>query len=67
MKIKHKKQKNPPEITILINTLKPLNIKQKNVNTPKNKISLDDKFKKYKGKNQAKEFSWDNPMGKEIL
>ena len=29
------------------------------------KISLKEKFKKYKGKNPVK-FTWDNPKGKEI-
>ncbi len=33
----------------------------------KNKISLKEKFLKYKGENLAKNFSWDNPKGKEIL
>ncbi len=31
------------------------------------KISLEEEFKKYKGKNLAKEFSWDTPAGNEIL
>lgn len=32
----------------------------------KNKISLEEKFKNYHGENLAKEFSWDDPVGKEI-
>lgn len=32
----------------------------------KKKISLSDKFKEYKGKNLAKEFSWDETVGREI-
>ena len=32
----------------------------------KKKISLSDKFKEYKGKNLAKDFSWDENKGKEI-
>jgi len=32
----------------------------------KKKISLADKFKDYKGKNLAKDFSWDESVGKEI-
>ena len=32
----------------------------------KKKISLEEKFKNYNGKNLAKEFEWDNPVGKEI-
>ena len=32
----------------------------------KKKISLEDRFKGYHGKNLAKEFSWDENVGKEI-
>lgn len=32
----------------------------------KEKISLEEKFKEYHGENLAKEFSWDDPKGKEI-
>ena len=32
----------------------------------KRKISLKDEFNKYKGKNLAKEFTWDENIGKEI-
>lgn len=32
----------------------------------KEKISLEEKFSNYKGENLAKEFSWDEPQGKEI-
>ena len=32
----------------------------------KKKISLADKFREYKGKNLAKDFSWDESVGKEI-
>ena len=32
----------------------------------KKKISLEKKFKEYKGKNLAKDFSWDESVGKEI-
>ena len=32
----------------------------------KKKISLSEKFKEYNGKNLAKEFSWDENVGKEI-
>lgn len=32
----------------------------------KKKILLSDKFKEYKGKNLAKEFSWDETVGREI-
>ena len=34
--------------------------------TKKKKISLEERFKIYKGKNLAKEFSWDEPRGKEL-
>ena len=32
----------------------------------KKKISLEQKFNEYKGKNLAKDFSWDEAKGKEI-
>lgn len=32
----------------------------------KKKISLENEFKNYKGKNLAKDFSWDESVGKEI-
>lgn len=32
----------------------------------KHKISLEKLFKEYKGENLTKEFSWDEPQGKEI-
>lgn len=32
----------------------------------KEKISLEERFANYNGKNLAKEFNWDNPKGKEI-
>lgn len=32
----------------------------------KRKISLEDRFKAYHGKNLAKEFSWDDNVGREI-
>ena len=31
------------------------------------KISLAEKFDNYKGKNLAKEFSWDKDIGKEVI
>lgn len=48
-----------------------LNIEQQEdkiiISIPKNKkISLDSRFEKYKGKNLAKDFSWDESVGKEI-
>lgn len=40
-----------------------------NKKTNKNisKETLKDKIKKYKGPNLAKDFSWDEPRGKEII
>ncbi len=32
----------------------------------KKKISLEERFNNYHGDNLAKDFSWDDPMGKEI-
>ena len=48
-----------------------LNIEQEDdkiiISIPKKKkISLADRFKDYKGKNLAKDFSWDESVGKEI-
>ena len=48
-----------------------LNIEQKEdkiiISIPKKrKISLSDKFNEYHGKNLAKEFSWDENVGREI-
>jgi len=48
-----------------------LNIEQEDdkiiISIPKKKkISLADKFKEYKGDNLAKDFSWDESVGKEI-
>ncbi len=36
------------------------------VKSRKEKVSLEEKFAKYSGKNLAKDFIWDNPKGKEI-
>ena len=48
-----------------------LNIEQEDdkiiISIPKKrKISLADKFKEYHGRNLAKDFSWDESVGKEI-
>lgn len=32
----------------------------------KEKISLEERFKKYNGENLAKDFEWDEPRGREI-
>ena len=36
------------------------------ISKPKNKITLKERFKKYNGENQAKNFTWDEPKGKEL-
>ena len=48
-----------------------LNIKEENkkiiISIPeKEKISLEERFKNYKGSNLTKEFSWDKSVGKEV-
>ena len=48
-----------------------LNIEQEDdkiiISIPKKKkISLEDRFKEYRGKNLAKEFSWGEDVGREI-
>lgn len=79
MEVRIQKWGNSDGIRIPSNILKSLNIKtndilnieQENdkivISIPKKrKISLADKFKEYKGKNLAKDFSWDESVGKEI-
>lgn len=41
--------------------------KQNTLNKKTRCSALDKKIKQYKGPNLTKEFSWDNPKGKEIL
>ncbi len=66
-------------IRIPSNILKSLNIKQNDIlnikeenkkiiiSIPeKKKISLEERFKNYKGSNLTKEFSWDKSIGKEV-
>ncbi len=36
------------------------------ISKPKKTISLETRFKNYKGSNLSKEFVWDEPRGKEI-
>ena len=36
------------------------------ISIPKQKISLEQRFKEYNGKNLAKEFEWDEARGNEI-
>lgn len=79
MEIVIKKWGNSDGIRIPSNILKALNLKTNdvlNIDTDgekiiisvpkKKKISLENEFKNYKGKNLAKDFSWDESVGKEI-
>lgn len=79
MEIVIKKWGNSDGIRIPNNILKTLNLKTNdvlNIDTDgekiiisvpkKKKISLSNEFKNYKGKNLAKDFSWDESVGKEI-
>lgn len=79
MEVRIQKWGNSDGIRIPSSILKSLNIKTNDIlnieqeddkiiiSIPKKKkISLADKFKEYKGKNLAKEFSWDESVGKEI-
>ena len=79
MEIRIQKWGNSDGIRIPSSILKSLNIKTNdilNIETvnkkiiisipEKKKISLEKKFKEYKGKNLAKDFSWDESVGKEI-
>lgn len=78
MKIRSQKWGNSDGIRIPSGILKSLNIKTNDIlnieqeddeliiSIPKKKISLEDRFKKYHGKNLAKEFSWDENVGREI-
>lgn len=63
MKLKLQKRENSKGIRIPNNILISLNLK---TNVPKEKISLEERFLKYKGENLAKDFTWDNHKGKEI-
>ena len=79
MEIRIQKWGNSDGIRIPRNILKSLNIKTNDIlnieevnkkiiiSIPeKKKISLEKKFKEYKGKNLVKDFSWDESVGKEI-
>ena len=79
MEIVIKKWGNSDGIRIPSNILKALNLKTNdvlNIDTDgekiiisvpkKKKICLANEFKNYKGKNLAKDFSWDESVGKEI-
>ena len=79
MEAKLQKWGNSDGIRIPKNLLKSLGLKTNDIVTleqiddkiivtkSKNKkISLEERFKNYNGKNFAKEFIWDEPRGKEI-
>lgn len=79
MEARIQKWGNSAGIRIPSSILKSLNIKMNDIldiaqeddriiiSIPKKKkISLEDRFKEYHGKNLAKEFSWDENVGKEI-
>lgn len=79
MEVRIQKWGNSDGIRIPSSILKVLNIKTNDIlnieqeddkiiiSIPKKKrISLADKFKVYRGKNLAKDFSWDESVGKEI-
>lgn len=79
MEARIQKWGNSDGIRIPSSILKSLNIKTNDIlnieqvgdkiiiSVPKKKkISLEDRFKEYHGKNLAKEFSWDENIGREI-
>ena len=79
MEVRIQKWGNSSGIRIPSSMLKNLNIKTNdilNINQEddkiiisvpkKKKISLEDRFKEYHSKNLAKEFSWDDNIGREI-
>lgn len=79
MEAKLQKWGNSAGIRIPSSILKSLNIKTNDILNieqeedkiviripKKKKISLEERFKKYQGENLTKEFSWDEPKGKEI-
>ena len=79
MEAKLQKWGNSLGIRIPSSMLKSLNIKTNDIlnieldddkiviSVPqKKKISLEERFKKYNGENLAKNFSWDESVGKEI-
>lgn len=79
MEARIQKWGNSDGIRIPSHILKSLNIKTNDIvnieqeddiiiiSVPKKKkISLEDRFKEYHGKNLAKDFSWDENIGREI-
>ena len=79
MELRLQKWGNSDAIRIPSSILKSLNLKTNDrviiekvddkivISIPKKeRISLEERFKSYKGKNIAKEFVWDEPKGREI-
>ncbi len=79
MEVRIQKWGNSDGIRIPSSILKSLNIKTNDIlnieqeedkiiiSIPKKKkISLEERFKNYQGNNLAKDFSWDDPMGREM-
>lgn len=78
MEVKLQKWGNSTGIRISKVILNSLNIKENDIlniekndnkiiiSVPLKKVSLEERFKKYHGKNLAKEFTWDENVGKEI-
>jgi len=79
MEAKLQKWGNSDGIRIPRNILKSLNLKTNDIvdlkyeddkiiisKPRKEKISLEERFAKYKGENLTKDFTWDDPKGKEI-
>ncbi len=79
MEVRLQKWGNSNGIRIPKNILKSFNLKPNDkieltyeddkiiISKPKKeKISLEERFSKYNGENLAKDFTWNNPKGKEI-
>ena len=79
MEVRLQKWGNSDGIRIPSSLLKALNLKTNDLieliqdndkiiisKSQKNKISLEERFKEYNGKNLAKDFEWDEPRGNEI-
>lgn len=79
MQTRLQKWGNSDGVRIPSNILKSLNLKTNDIvelvqeddkiiiSIPKReKISLEERFKNYKGENLSKEFVWDGPVGREI-
>ena len=79
MEAKLQKWGNSDGLRIPSSFLKALNLKTNDIvelkqiddkiiitKSEKKKISLEERFKEYNGKNLAKEFIWDEPRGNEI-